>query len=79
MFYKQLKYFRNSLGYSQSKVAQLLNITQAAYSYYELGTREPTFDTLRKLCVIFNCTADELLEIDTPSQRKQIVLNNTNK
>jgi len=39
-----LKEKRLEKGYSQSKVAELLGITQQRYSRYELGQREPGLD-----------------------------------
>lgn len=77
MFKNQLKFYRKSLGLSQQQIAKQLCITQQAYGYYENGTREPSLDTLRRLCIIFDCTADELLEIDTPSERKKVVINHS--
>ena len=53
----------------------MLNISQPCYNRYEKGIREPDLETLKKLCIIFDCTADELLEIDTPQDRKKVVIN----
>lgn len=39
-----LKEKRLAKGYSQSKVAELLGISQQRYSRYELGQREPGLD-----------------------------------
>ncbi len=64
MFNNQLKYYRTCLGLTQQQMATKLNISRQCYSGYELGTREPNIETIRKLCVIFDCSADELLEID---------------
>lgn len=77
MFSEQLKFFRNSLGLRQDDMALKLNITRQAYCHYETGRREPNIDLIKKLCVIFECTADELLEIETPTQRKKIQINNS--
>ena len=77
MFCEQLKFFRKAIGYSQDKISVLLGITQQAYAHYENGTREPNLDTIKKLCIIFDCTADELLELETPTQRKKVQINNS--
>lgn len=77
MFQNQLKYYRKLFGLSQQKVANKLCITQKAYSNYENGLREPNLEMLRKLCILFNCTADELLEIETPSERAKVQINNS--
>lgn len=73
----QIKFFRNSLGMTQQQVADRLNISRQGYLYYEKGTREPNVDTIKKLCIIFECSADELLEIDTPSQRKKVTISHS--
>ena len=77
MFKNQLKFFRNQLGLTQIEIAKKLNISRQAYQHYEQGDREPNFETLKRMCIIFDCTADELLEIDTPSERKKVQINNS--
>ncbi len=64
MLKDQIKLFRKTAGLSQTEVAKLLNMSQAGYAYYETGFREPNIETIKKLCEIFDCSADELLEID---------------
>ncbi len=64
MFNEQLKIYRKQLGLSQKEIAKKLNITQQCYFLWEKGVNEPNFEMLKKLCVIFNCSADELLEMD---------------
>ena len=73
----QLKFFRKTLNLTQQDMALKLNITQACYNRYEKGIREPNIDIIKKLCVIFGCTADELLEIDTPGERAKVNINNS--
>lgn len=68
---------RKSCGYSQDMVASYLNISRQAYSHYEVGIREPSIDTLRRLCILFDCTSDELLEIDTPLARKSVQISDS--
>lgn len=77
MINEQIKFFRLSLGLTQQQVADKLNISRQGYLYYEKGSREPNVDTIKKLCIIFDCTADELLEIETPTQRKKVQINNS--
>ncbi len=78
MISNQIKFYRKALGLTQQQVAERLKITRQGYLYYEKGTREPNIDTLKKLCVIFDCTLDELLEFDTP-QRREAVKSQLNK
>lgn len=77
MFKNQLKFYRNSLGLTQSEIARQLGVSRQAYQHYEQGDREPTLETLKRLCVIFDCTSDELLEIDTTAARSKVLINNS--
>ena len=77
MICEQLKFFRNSLNLTQQQIADKLCISQRTYAHYEVGDREPNIDTIKKLCIIFDCTADELLELETPTQRKKVQINNS--
>ena len=77
MFNNQLKFYRKSLGLTQKQIATQLGLSEQAYQHYEYGDREPTLETLKKLCVIFDCTSDELLEIDTTSARSKVLINNS--
>ncbi len=64
MFCEQLKSFRKQMNLSQQQIAKMLNVTQQCYFLWEKGVNEPNFEMLKKLCAIFNCTADELLEME---------------
>ena len=77
MISEQLKFFRKSCNLTQQEVANLLCVSQCTYGHYESGKREPNLDTIKKLCIIFDCTADELLELETPTQRKKVQINNS--
>lgn len=76
MISEQIKNFRKNLGYSQEYMAKLLNMSRQGYAHYESGDAEPNIDTIKKLCIIFDCTSDELLEIETDSERKKFQINN---
>lgn len=60
-WYDKLKQARIERGLSQQKVADSLGLTRGCYSNYELGTREPPIDTLRKMCELFEISADYLI------------------
>jgi len=77
MFNKKLRKIRIEKGYTQQDLALILNISQACYNRYEQGKREPSIETLRRLCVLFNISADELLEIETASERAKVQINNS--
>lgn len=72
-----IKTNRERIKMSQTQLAQILGLTQEAISKYENNVREPNIDTLRKICVLFNITADELLEMDTPGERAKVQINNS--
>ena len=60
-FNENLKHLRTTKGVLQKEVAEYLGMTQKAYGFYELGQREPSINTILKLCDYFDVTADELL------------------
>ncbi len=61
MYNDILKELRLQKGVSQQIVADYLQITKQAYSLYELGKREPDFETLLKLGEYFNVSTDYIL------------------
>lgn len=58
---KKLKELRKEKGYSQKEVAKAIGITLSAYSNYEQGIREPSYEILILLCKFYNVSADYLL------------------
>lgn len=64
--------YRKNAGYSQSELGFLLGYSQDTISLWEKGKANPDYNNLRKLCIIFNISADELLEVETQEQRKGI-------
>lgn len=57
----KLKDLRKEKAIAQKDVANALNITQKAYSFYERGEREPNLKMLVDLSNFFNVTIDYLL------------------
>lgn len=78
-FSTNLKYYRENKKISRSKMAKCLGITPAAYGAYELGKREPNYDTLNNIASILNVSPNDLLgyKIDVSKNaginRKKIV------
>ncbi|MCL2084663.1 MAG: helix-turn-helix transcriptional regulator [Oscillospiraceae bacterium] len=77
MFNRITKY-RKKAGLSQAKIAELLGVAQNTVSYWERGINTPSYETLEKLAVIFNCEADNLLQpgkfhpvSDTPIKKRE--------
>ena len=56
-----LRELRKIKGVTQKDVADTIGVSQVAYSYYELGKREPPFETLTALADYFGVSVDELL------------------
>ena len=60
----KLKQIRMERHLSQTQVATRLGITRSAYANYEQGIREPDIQMLKKLCAVFEISADDLLGIN---------------
>ena len=60
-FKDMLKYLRMREGYSQAELADKLNISKSAISMYEVGKREPDFETLENIADLFNVDMNFLL------------------
>ncbi len=64
MFCEKLKKARKNKKLSQEQVANILNIARSNISKYENGNLEPTLQTLKELCLLYEVSADELLELN---------------
>lgn len=60
-FCQNLKNFRKENNLTQKQVALMLNVVESCYANWEQGRTEPNIDMIRKLCVIFKISADELI------------------
>jgi transcriptional regulator with XRE-family HTH domain len=59
--HERLTKLRNQHGFTQQRVADSLGISRGAYANYEIGTREPDAENLKKLAELYNVTVDYLL------------------
>ena len=59
--YPHIRDLREDNDLTQSEVAGILNCSQVAYSYYEIGRRDIPTDVLIKLACYYNCSIDYLL------------------
>ena len=59
--YSHIRDLREDNDLTQSEVAVILNCSQVAYSYYEIGRRDIPTDVLIKLARYYNCSIDYLL------------------
>ncbi len=79
-FGNRLRKLRESEGLTQKQVAADIQCSCKVLSNYELGKREPDFDTLVKLSDYFNVTTDYLLgRTKEPHQYNDMTLNETTK
>ncbi len=60
----KIKELRKEKGLTQKQLAELLNKSKTAYASWEQGLSEPGVNDLRKLCKIFEISADDLLGLD---------------
>lgn len=58
---KRLKQCRKEKRLTQNEVAIYCDITEKAYQNYELMTREPKLEILRKIADIFDVSIDYLV------------------
>lgn len=59
-FKDMLKYFRMREGLSQSELAEKLGVSTSRISMYEVGKREPDFETEEKIADFFNTDLNTL-------------------
>lgn len=57
----RIKDLREDSDISQNQLANVLGISQRAYSHYENGTRKIPLDILLSLADYYNCSTDYLL------------------
>ncbi len=60
-FNECLKHQRESCGYTQKQLADLLGIAPRSYQRYELGEREPNIETLIRIANLFEISLDDLV------------------
>lgn len=57
----RLKELRKNARKTQKDVSELIGVASSTYSMYERGEREPDFETLDKICKLFNVSSDYLI------------------
>lgn len=58
---EHIKSLRISKKFTQSDLAELLQVTKSTISSYESGVRQPSYDVLIKISKIFHVSIDYLL------------------
>lgn len=64
MFGKRLRATRIERGYTQQKMADLLDVALRTYQNYEEGSRRPSFDNLIEIGDCLNTSIDYLMGRD---------------
>lgn len=52
---------RKANNLTQVYVAKFLDVTQANYSFYETGQRQPPIELLPKLAEVLNCSIEQVV------------------
>lgn len=64
MFNKRLREMRMKRGYTQQRLADVLDVALRSYQCYETGTRTPNYDLLILIADTLNVSLDYLLGRD---------------
>ncbi len=70
-FRKNIEYLRKGNNLSQEDLAFKLGVSRQAVSKWESGGAYPETEKMMKMCSIFNCTLDDLLNSDLEEERKE--------
>ena len=65
----RLRELREDNDLTQAEIAKILNISQRAYSHYEIGSREIPLELLIKLADYYNVSLDYIAKRKTKSSR----------
>lgn len=72
IFGENLRKLRQSRGYSQFKFAEIMGVTQAAISAWELGVREPELGIVFAIAKQFNVPVSSLIPIEKTGMDEDI-------
>lgn len=63
-FNEILKETRKSRGLTQKNIYEILKVSPNCYASWEQGRTQPDINSIRKLCIILDVTADYLLGLE---------------
>ena len=70
-FQKRLKRARTMRQWSQHELAKRSSLPQSSIANFEIGSRKPSFDNLRRLSITLEITTDYLLgRVNSPEMSK---------
>lgn len=58
---KNIRFLRKSKGWNQSRLGELVEISNATVSSYESGVNQPGIDTVVKLAMVLEVSIDDLI------------------
>ena len=67
----KIKEYRNQLGLTQKDLADKLNVTFQAVSRWENDDVEPSFDTVKQMAKLFNCSIDDLFGVENAPVKEE--------
>lgn len=73
MLGEKLKHLRQERGMTQAELAEKLGVSPSAVGMYEQGRREPDGTVLARIAAVLRCSADELLNVDSPSEISDVI------
>ncbi len=73
---ERIKKLRESKGYSQAKLARILNITRSSVNAWEMGISIPSTQKIIELAILFKTSTDYILGL---SDRQVIAIDNLTK
>ena len=59
-FGEKLKHARIAKGYTQKDLSEKIGVTAVSISYYENGSKNPSFDKLKRICFVLDLDMNEL-------------------
>jgi len=68
---KTIKTLRTERGWTQDALSRKIGISPKMISFYELGERKPSRDTLIKLAEVFGIPLDRLVNYDAEREEKE--------
>ncbi len=68
----KIKEYRTKAGLTQKDLADQLHVTYQAVSRWENDDAEPSFDMLKDMCNILNCSTDDLFEFEKQDVVKKV-------
>lgn len=74
IFAQRLRQLRRANGLTQQKLAECLGLQRSTYAYYESGKTTPSFDTLRKIALVYGVSVDYLIDAHGCSDEELVLL-----